>query len=47
MEMEQLTGESGNIATHSLRHILPTHIIFIERQKTFQGGFNVRFIAPS
>ena len=41
----QLTGESGNVATHSLKHSLPTHIIFKGFYKKFQNGFNVRFIA--
>ena len=45
MGIIQLTGESGNVANHSLKHSLPTHIIFTGRYKTFQNGFNVRFIA--
>ena len=34
--MVQLTGECGNIATHSLKHISPTHIIFTELYKPFR-----------
>ena len=34
--MAQLTGESGYIATHSLKHILPTHIIFTMLYKPFR-----------
>ena len=45
MEIIQQTGESGNVATHSLKHSLPTHIIFTGHYKTFQNGFNARFIA--
>ena len=36
MEIVQLTGESGNVATHSLKHDLPTHIIFTERYEPFR-----------
>ena len=36
MEMVQLTGKSGKVATHSLKHILPTHIIFTVRYKLFK-----------
>ena len=36
MEMIQLTGESGNAENHSLKHILPNHIIFTERYKLFK-----------
>ena len=28
MEMVKLTGKSGNVTTHSPKHILLTHIIF-------------------
>ena len=45
MEIKQLTGESGNVATHPLKHSLPTHITFTGRYQTFQNDFNVRFIA--
>ena len=45
MGIIQLTRESGNVATHSLKHSLPTHINFKGLYKTFQNGFNVRFIA--
>ena len=45
MEIIQLRGESGNIATHPLKHSLPTHIIFSGRYQTFQNDFNARFIA--
>ena len=45
MEIIPLTGESGNVATHPLKHSLPTHIIFTGRYQTFQNDFNVRFIA--
>ena len=50
MEMVQLIGKSGNVATQSLKHILPTHIIFTVRYiyiYNFQNGFNVRFMVPS
>ena len=36
METVQLTGESGNVAPHSLKHVLPTHIIFTERYNPFR-----------
>ena len=45
MEIIQLTGESGNVATHPLKHNLPTHIIFTGCYQTFQNDFNVWFIA--
>ena len=35
LEMVQLTGESSNVATHSLKHVLSTHIIFTERYTSF------------
>ena len=45
MQMIQLTGEPGNVATWSLKHILPTDTIFTGRYDLFQNVFNVRFIA--
>ena len=45
MEMVKLTGKSGNVTTHSPKHVLLTHIIS-QCIKTFQNGFNVRFMAP-
>ena len=34
--MLQLTGEAGNVATHSLKHVLPTNSIFTERYNLFR-----------
>ena len=45
MEIIQLTGESGNVATHPLKHSLSTHIIFTGLYQTFQNDFDMRFIA--
>ena len=36
MQMIQLTGEPGNVATWSLKHILPTHTIFTGRYNLFK-----------
>ena len=36
MEMVKLTGKSGNVTTHSLKHILPTDIIFTVHLERFK-----------